>query len=76
LIESVGLAARSHTIVGVEANSRQYFPKANDLAATVHPGLFAVRDGYARTASVCGSGLGMQIDRMPDLVESLQGTEL
>ena len=30
MIESVGLAARIHTIKGVEANSRQFFPKANE----------------------------------------------
>ena len=29
LLQSVGLAARTHTILGVEANSRQFFPAAN-----------------------------------------------
>jgi L-alanine-DL-glutamate epimerase-like enolase superfamily enzyme len=61
LIESVGLAARIHTIKGVEANSRQFFPAANTAAAKVHPGLFEIRDGYARTASMTGPGLGFRI---------------
>ena len=64
LIQSVGLAARTHTILGVEANSRQFFPAANEAAARVHPGLYEIRDGYARTASLRGPGLGMQIDRI------------
>jgi L-alanine-DL-glutamate epimerase-like enolase superfamily enzyme len=61
LIESVGLAARTHTIKGVEANSRQFFPAANAPEAAVHPGLYEIRDGYARTATMCGPGLGFKI---------------
>ena len=61
LIESVGLAARTHPIKGVEANSRQFFPAANEPAARVHPGLFEIRDGYARTASLGRTGLGLRI---------------
>jgi len=68
-IESVGLAARIHTIKGVEANSRQFFPKANEAAARVHPGLFSIRDGKARTSSIRGTGLGFRVDEM-----ELEGT--
>jgi len=64
LIESVGLAARTHTIKGVEANSRQFFPAANAAAARVHPGLYEIRDGYAYTASMHGPGLGMRMDEI------------
>ncbi len=70
LIESVGLAARIHTIKGVEANSRQYFPKANEAAAKVHPELFNIRDGKARTSSIKGTGLGFRIDEMELGLES------
>jgi L-alanine-DL-glutamate epimerase-like enolase superfamily enzyme len=63
-IESVGLAARIHTIKGVEANSRQFFPKANEVAAKIHPELFNVRDGKARTASIKGTGLGFRAGEM------------
>lgn len=72
LIESVGLAARTHTILGVEANSRQFFPAANDLAASVHPELYHVRNGVAKTATLHGSGLGFQIEQMPDLVNLIE----
>jgi len=75
LIESIGLAARTHTIMGVEANSRQFFPAANELAAQVHSGLYEIRDGYARTATMTGTGLGMQIDRIPGLEESVRAQD-
>ena len=70
MIESVGLAARIHTIRGVEANSRQFFPKANEAAARVHPELFNIRDGKARTSSMKGTGLGFRIDEMTLGLES------
>ncbi len=63
-IESVGLAARIHTIKGVEANSRQFFPNANEPASRVHPELFNIRDGKARTVSIKGTGLGFRIGEM------------
>ena len=72
MIESVGLAARIHTIRGVEANSRQFFPKANEAAARVHPELFNIRDGKARTSSMKGTGLGFRIDEMTLGLESRQ----
>ena len=64
MIESVGLAARIHTIKGVEANSRQFFPKANEAAARIHSELFNIRDGKARTSSVKGTGLGFRVDEI------------
>jgi L-alanine-DL-glutamate epimerase-like enolase superfamily enzyme len=73
LLESVGLAARTHTILGVEANSRQFFPAANAPVAAAHPGLVHVRNGVARTDSLAGPGLGLRIDAMPQLVRQLTG---
>jgi hypothetical protein len=64
LVQSVGLAARTHTIMGVEANSRQFFPAANAAAGKVHPGLCEIRDGYARTASMTGTGLGFRMNEI------------
>jgi len=75
LIQSIGLASRIHTIKGVEANSRQFFPHANDVIAATHPELFRVKDGCARTASITGPGLGMQIERAPGFVESLAAAD-
>jgi L-alanine-DL-glutamate epimerase-like enolase superfamily enzyme len=70
MVESVGLAARIHTIKGVEANSRQFFPGANEAAARVHPELFSIRDGKARTSSMKGTGLGFRVDEMELGIES------
>ncbi len=72
LIESVGLAARIHTIRGVEANSRQFFPAANVLVATVHPDLCRVRDGLIRTSSLKGSGLGLQLGEVSGFVDQIE----
>jgi len=64
LLESVGLAARTHTILGVEANSRQFFPAANAAVARVHGGVCEIRDGHAHTASMRGPGLGLRMDEL------------
>ncbi len=72
LIESIGLAARSNPIKGVETNSRQFFPGANRLIAETHAGLCEIRDGYARTASIAGTGLGFQIERVSGFTDYLR----
>ena len=74
LVEAVGLAARTHTIMGVEANSRQFFPAANAAAARVHPGVCEVRDGYAHTESVRGPGLGLRMDEIELAALGLPGS--
>jgi L-alanine-DL-glutamate epimerase-like enolase superfamily enzyme len=72
LIESVGLAARTDPIKGVETNSRQFFPQANHLIGKAHSGLCEIRDGYARTASISGTGLGFQIEHMRGFTNYVQ----
>lgn len=65
LIHSVGLGARTHTIMGVEANSRQFFPASTlPEEQRVHDGIFTVRRGRASTASLQGPGLGYQMEKM------------
>lgn len=64
LLASLGLAGRTHTIKGVEANSRQFFPRANDPIREVHSHICEIRDGHARLASLRGPGLGF---RVPEL---------
>lgn len=65
LLHSVGLGARTYTIMGVEANSRQFFPASTSEAEKrVHGGIFALRDGEADTASLQGTGLGYQMDAL------------
>jgi hypothetical protein len=65
LFHSIGLAARTHTIMGVEANSRQFFPASTRPGEKrVHEGIFTVRNGVARTGSLQGTGLGYQMARI------------
>lgn len=72
LIESVGLAARAHPIKGVEANSRQFFPQANELVTTMHAELCHIRDGVAKTRTIRGTGLGMQIEKIKGFVAHVE----
>lgn len=76
LIESIGLAARTHTIMGVEANSRQFFPAANAIEAAVHPDLYTIRNGVARTDSLRGTGLGLQVEQMAGFVDFIEQNNL
>ncbi len=65
LIHSVGLGARLNTIMGVEANSRQFFPDStSEGEKRVHQGIFNLKRGEADTSSLQGSGLGYQMDRI------------
>jgi L-alanine-DL-glutamate epimerase-like enolase superfamily enzyme len=64
LLQSVGLAAHTRTIKGVEGNSRQYFPDISKPEARVHPGIFGVKDGYVPTTSLSGAGLGFRVDEI------------
>jgi L-alanine-DL-glutamate epimerase-like enolase superfamily enzyme len=65
LIQAVGMGARLHTMMGLEANSRQFFPDATPPGEqAVHEGLFRVRRGLASTASLQGTGLGYQMDKI------------
>lgn len=61
LLQSVGLAARTHTLKGVEGNSRQYFPQISQPEAKVHPGIFQVKNGHVATSSLSGTGLGYRV---------------
>jgi len=64
LVQSVGLAARLNPIMGVEANSHQFFPAASEPEAAVHPGIFRRREGVLRTRSLRGPGLGYQSEKI------------
>lgn len=64
LIHSVGLAARLNPMMGVEANSIQFFPGASAAVAPVHPGLFRRENGMLNTKSLTGCGLGYQIEKI------------
>jgi hypothetical protein len=64
LLHSVGLASQLVPLIGVEANSRQFYPATSDPERAVHPGIVEVRDGVARTDTLKGPGLGFRVDRI------------
>jgi len=64
LIHSVGLAARLNTMMGVEANSRQFRPAANEPEAAVHPHAFQPVEGKVSTETFGATGLGYRIDEI------------
>jgi L-alanine-DL-glutamate epimerase-like enolase superfamily enzyme len=56
-VHSAGLAAHVPGITTIEANSRQYVPKANEAWAKRLPELFVIRDGTIGTGVLRGPGL-------------------
>lgn len=64
LLHSVGLGARLHPLMGVEANSRQYYPDTSMPEAAVHPDIVRVKNGVAQTNSLRGTGLGYQVNQI------------
>ena len=64
LLHSVGFAARTRPWVGVETNSRQYFPATSTFEAGVHPRIFAVAHGRVATESLTGPGFGFRTDEI------------
>jgi L-alanine-DL-glutamate epimerase-like enolase superfamily enzyme len=58
LIHSAGIAARVPGNAGLEANARQFVPRANEPWESRFPGLFTIRDGVMRTGQLTGPGLG------------------
>jgi hypothetical protein len=64
LIHSVGLAARLNPMMGVEANSVQFFPRASEAEADVHAGLFQRKNGKVSTKSILGNGLGYRVQEI------------
>lgn len=58
LIHSAGIASHVPGVSGIEANSRQYLPAANDPWRPKFPGIFTIQDGTMKTAALTGPGLG------------------
>jgi L-alanine-DL-glutamate epimerase-like enolase superfamily enzyme len=57
LVHSAGIAAHVPGVSGIEANSRQYMPAANEPWKKTHPGLFIVKDGTFDTSRLNRLGL-------------------
>ncbi len=57
LIHSAGIASHVPGVSGIEANSRQYMPAANEPWKKTQPGLFIVKDGTFDTSKLNRPGL-------------------
>ncbi len=70
IIPHLALAAHAGTIMGVETNQSQFYPKASEPEAAVHPGLYTRRNGSVDLSTLRGPGFGYGIDgirrRLPD----------
>jgi len=55
------LAAHAGTVMGVETNGMQFYPAASAAEASVHPGLYARRDGMIDLSSLHGPGFGYRV---------------
>jgi L-alanine-DL-glutamate epimerase-like enolase superfamily enzyme len=64
IVPHVLLAAHAGTILGVETNACQFYPRASEPEERVHPGLYTRRGGALRLDSIAGPGFGYQIDRI------------
>lgn len=59
MVHSASVASHVPGVSGIEANSRQYLPAANEPWKKKFPGLFVVKDGTLETAALNGPGLGV-----------------
>jgi L-alanine-DL-glutamate epimerase-like enolase superfamily enzyme len=57
-IHSAGIAAHVPGVMGIEHNSRQYLPAANENWAKRYPGIFQINDGTIKTSALRKVGLG------------------
>ena len=57
LIHSAGLAAHIPGVAAIEANARQYVPRANKAWESKFPGIFVIKDGQMKTGVLNRPGL-------------------
>ncbi|MGE3818974.1 MAG: enolase C-terminal domain-like protein [Isosphaeraceae bacterium] len=63
-IPHVLLAAHAGTIMGVETNGMQFYPRASDPEAVVHPGLYRRREGVLDLSTISGTGFGYRLEEI------------
>lgn len=63
-IPHVQLAAQVGTIMGVETNAMQFYPRASAPEAEVHPGLYQRRGGCIDWSTVRGAGFGYRLEEI------------
>jgi L-alanine-DL-glutamate epimerase-like enolase superfamily enzyme len=60
-ISHVLLAAHAGTIMGVESNGMQFYPRASRPEAVIHPGLYRRRGGLLDLSTIHGPGFGYRV---------------
>ena len=63
-VPHVLLAAHAGTIMGVETNCMQFYPRASSPEAAVHPGLFVRKEGMVHLSSIRGPGFGYRLEQI------------
>jgi L-alanine-DL-glutamate epimerase-like enolase superfamily enzyme len=63
-VPHVRLAAHAGTIMGVETNGMQFYPKASAPEALVHPSLYRRDNGGVDLSTLSGFGFGYRLDQM------------
>jgi hypothetical protein len=58
------LAQHAGTIMGVEANARQFYPEVSTPEAAVHPGLYRCVQGRLNLRTIRGPGFGYRRDEI------------
>lgn len=63
-IPHVQLAAHADTMMGVESNGMQFYPRASDPEAKVHPGLYRRQNGQLDLSTLQGAGFGYRLSEI------------
>ena len=64
IIPHVLLAAHGRTIMGVEANATQFYPKASAAEEAIHPGIYSRRNGQLDLSALKGPGFGYRLSEI------------
>jgi hypothetical protein len=63
MIPHAQLAAHAGTIMGLESNAPQYYPAVSLPEATIHPGLYTIRNGCIDISTTnARPGFGYRLD--------------
>jgi len=66
LLHSLLVGAWTNPVMGIEYNSRQFYPHVGLEVQRRHPAAFQVKDGMVSAASLYHPGLGTGFDQIPD----------
>ena len=64
IIPHAGLGRNAGTIMGIEANSMQFYPDASKDEERIHPGLFRRRNGLLHLESLGAEGFGYRAEEI------------